>query len=61
MSRRKELELEDHEHELLVKKREFYEQRLQLGHHEAAETCLQGLAERIAAVGTEAQTEWEAC
>ena len=47
--RRVELELEDYDHEILMKKREFYERMLQLGNHEAAEICLQGITRRIAA------------
>ena len=47
--RRVELELEDYDHEILMKRREFYERMLQLGNYEAAEICLQGITRRIAA------------
>ena len=48
--RKQELEFQAHEHDVLVKKREFYEHMLQLGDHESAERCLSGLRERITAV-----------
>ena len=72
--RKQRLDFQDHEHKILVEKREFYEHMLQLGDHESAERCLLGLRARITAVEseyqdsrkpllsrTEAQTEWEAC
>ena len=50
--RRIELELEDYDHEILMKKREFYERMLQLGNYEVAETILLGITRRIARIFT---------
>jgi len=46
--RKSELDIEDQNHTILMKKYEFYERMLQLGNHETAAELLLEITERIA-------------